>query len=455
MSEALRKRLFQLTVFVNFIMVFGFLYLTPYLSDDIIYMDEVAGARNFFDLFAQEYEHYMGHTGRNVAHILLRIFLFIGNKLVFDVAAAIVFVLISVLIYMNIDHRKKYDIRVYAAIAVLMWLFDPTISNSVLWEDGACNYMFTGCIVLGFITLFRKALREEKPGGIGFIIGMFFFGLAAGWCNENTSGGAILFVIIMMVAKWSKTKSFKNIRPWMITGLVGAVIGFIIMICSPGNFSRAASQEEAHTGLLALLARFLKITINIRQGYLVLLFAFIAIVIAIAYKQKSREEFFETASAMMLFGFLFLATSYALIGVAETQLRAYYGAGLFLMTAVVNGFAWLVNTGYEEAFVQAFATSLVTLLGVFFIFTYIEEGANLARIKREFDERDAYLTEMAGEGITDVVVPMLRPDWESRYTTAYTMDIREDPDYWLNVFYAEHYGFDTVTGVERENWTEY
>ncbi len=455
MSEALRKRLFQVTVFANFIMVFGFIYLTPYLSDDIIYMDEVAKANSFFDLFAQEYEHYLGHTGRNVAHILLRIFLYSGNKLIFDVVAAVVFILISILIYMNIDYRKKYDIRVYAAIAVLLWLFDPTISNSVLWEDGACNYMFTGCIVLGFITLFRKAVKEERLGGIGFTIGMFFFGLAAGWCNENTSGGAILFVLIMMVARWRETKSFKNIRPWMITGLVGAMIGFIIMLSSPGNFFRAAAQEEAHTGVLGFLARFLKITLNIREGYLVLLFAFIVIAIAIAYKQKSKEEFFMATSGMMLFGLLFLATSYALIGVAETQLRAYYGAGLFLMTAVVSGFAYLVNKGYEEAFVQAMATSLVTLLGIFFIFTYIEEGANLARIKREFDERDAYLTELAGEGIDDVVVPMLRPSWENRYTTAYTMDIREDPDYWLNAFYAEHYGFNTVTGVERENWTEY
>ena len=455
MSEGRRKRLFGLTVLVNFIMVFIYEYLTPYLSDDIIYGDVVARADSFADLFVQEYYHYLEHIGRSIAHILLRIFLYADNKLVYDVAAAVVFIVITILIYLNVDHRKAYDIRLYAAIAVMLWLFDPTIGNSVFWMDGACNYMFTGCIVMGFITLFRKLVRQEKAGSPGLIIGMFFFGLAAGWCNENTSGGVILFILIMMFAKWREKKSFAGIRLWMVTGLIGTMIGFVIMLSSPGNFSRAAAAEEAHTGLLALMARFLKITLNIKEGYLILIFAFIVIAITIAYRTRNREDFIDKTRGMMLFGFLFLATCYALIMVPESQLRTYYGAGLFLMTAVASGFAWISNKGYEEALAQAMATSLVTILGVFLIFNYVEEGANLARIKREFDERDAYLTEMSAEGVTDVTAPMLRPLWDTRYSAAYSMDITEDPLNWLNLAYAEHYGFNSVSGVERENWTEY
>ena len=84
MSENLRKRLFQLTVFANFIMVFIYQYLTPNMSDDIIYSDRVAQAGSFFDLFAQEYEHYIAHTGRSIAHIILRIFLYTDNKILFS-----------------------------------------------------------------------------------------------------------------------------------------------------------------------------------------------------------------------------------------------------------------------------------------------------------------------------------------------------------------------------------
>lgn len=453
MSENLRKRLFQLTVFANFIMVFIYQYLTPNMSDDVIYYDKVAQAGSFFDLFAQEYEHYIAHTGRSIAHIILRIFLYTDNKILFDIVAAVVFVLISVLIYLNVDHRKKYDIRIYAAIAVLLWLFDPTIANSVFWETGACNYMFTGCIMLGFITLFRKYAAKDK-NSIGAAIGMFFFGLFAGWCNENTSGGVILFVMIMIFVKWRENKNFSKVRPWMVSGFAGSVIGFLILILSPGNFSRAEITDEAHTGLLALMARFLKITLNIKNYYLVLVLVFIVIAIAIFYR-GGKGALLQKVPGMALFGFLFLATCYALIAVPDSQLRTYYGAGLFLMTAIAMGIGWVANEGFKEDLVQIIATSVVTVFGILLIFTYIEEGANLARIKREFDERDAYLTEMAKGEEKVIEAPMLRPEWETRFSMAYDSDITEDKFFWLNISYAEHYGLWYIIGVDRETWTAY
>jgi hypothetical protein len=453
MPDNLRKRLFQLTAFANFIMVFIYQYLTPNMSDDIIYSDKVSEAGSFFGLFVQEYEHYMTHIGRSIAHIILRIFLYIGNKVIFDIVAAAVFVMVSILIYLNVDHRKKYDIRVYAAIAVLMWLFDPTIANSVFWETGACNYMFTGCIMLSFITVFRKYLAEDRKS-VGAMIGMFFLGLLAGWCNENTSGAVILFIMIMIFAKWRENRNFSQVRPWMVTGLVGSIIGFMIMILSPGNFNRAASAEEAHTGLLALAARFLKITLNIKEGYLVLILTFIVFAIAMVYRTLGKS-FMEKASGMMLFGLLFLVTCYALIAVPQSQLRTYYGAGLFLMIAVASGFAWFVNEGFKDDLVQVIGTGIVTIFGVILIFTYVEEGANLARIKREFEERDAYLIEMKKGDEMQIEAPMLRPQWKTKYSVAYESDLTEDKDNWLNLSYAEHYGYWFVVGVDRETWTAY
>ncbi|WP_024867362.1 DUF3329 domain-containing protein [Butyrivibrio sp. FCS014] len=456
MPEKLRKKLFYIAVAVNFIMTAIYEFLTPNMSDDIIYGDAVAKANSFFDLFVQEYEHYMTHIGRNIAHIILRIFMYTGTKAVFNIAAAAAFTALGILIYRNIDNRKPYDLRVYLAITLLLWLFDPTISNSVFWETGACNYLFTALIMVGYITLFRKSIWEKKEGSILFAVGMFFFGVAAGWCNENTSGGVILFVLLMFVWKWIETKNFSGIRLWMITGLIGNIIGFVIMLLSPGNASRAEGAEEAHTGLLAMVARFLKITLNIKDYYLVLILTFTVMVIAIAYKTGSFKKFKEAAAGMLMFAFLFLATAYALIMVPESQLRTYYGASLFLMTAIVQGFAWIVNKGFDADLVQILATSLVTVLSIILIFTYIEDGANLARIKREFDERDAYLTMMTTT--TDekwLEAPMLRPGWENRFSMAYESDICEDHWNWLNLSYAQHYGIDFIKGVDRETWTKY
>ena len=455
MSQTLRKKLFYLAVIVNFFMVTIYEFLTPNMSDDIIYGDKVAEAGSFFGLFAQEVEHYLTHTGRSVAHIILRIFLYIGNKAVFNVAAGLVFILVSLFIYLNVETKKDHDVRLYLGIMILLWLFEPTISNSVLWETGACNYMFTGCIMLGYITLFRQYLKKDMEGSPKNIALMLFLGLLAGWCNENTSGGVLLFSLLMLVVKCRENKSFKGIRPWMISGFIGNVAGYIILLMSPGNQSRAASADESHTGLLALMARFLKITLNIRNNYLILVFAFVVILIAIAYRCKSFDKFFEAAKDMLLFGFLFLATCYALIAVPDSQLRTYYGASLFLMIGILEGFAWILNEGFSEDLVQILGTSLVTLLGIFLIFTYVEEGANLARIKREYMERDAYLTEAAKGEEMVVEAPMLRPDWETRYSMAYSSDLTEDKFNWLNLSYSEHYGLWYIIGVDRESWELY
>ncbi len=458
MREKARKILFNIVVLANMIMVLIYQFLTPNMSDDVIYMDKVATARNFFDLFTQEYEHYMGHTGRSIAHIILRIFLYIDVKAVFNIAASAVFILLSFLIYINIDYRKKYDIRIYSAIAVLQWLFDPTIGDTVFWETGACNYLFTTAIIMGYITLFRKAAAFEKGGEkkkINYAVLMFFMGLLAGWCNENTSGGVILFVILMFVGAYLEKKDFSFVSPWMISGFAGNVIGFLIMILSPGNFGRAQIADEEHTGVMALFARFLKITINIKESYLILVLTFVVIMIAVAYKNGSVNTYYSVAKSMILFGILFLATDYALIMVPASQLRTYFGASVFLMIAILNGFAFLSNKVRDDGILQILSTSLITCLGLVLIFTYIQQGANLARIKREVDERNAYYVQMKEADEMTIEAPMLRPDWQCRYSIAYKADISEDKFNWLNLAYAEHYGIHYIIGVDRESWTAY
>ncbi|RKM59793.1 hypothetical protein D6855_08370 [Butyrivibrio sp. CB08] len=455
MTDKLRKKLFYAVVIVNYIMITIYQFLTPNMSDDIMYADAVAKANSFMDLFVQEYEHYLEHTGRNIAHIILRIFLYIGNKGVFNIVAGIVFMLLSLFVYQCIDHKIKYDIRLYIGVLILLWTFDPAISNNVLWETGACNYLFTATIIFGYITLFRKAYKEDRAATPGFIAGMFFLGVLSGWCNENTSGGVIFFVLLLMLLKWLPKKNFSGFRAFMVSGLIGNLIGYGILLSSPGNSSRAASAEEAHTGMLALAARFLRVTLILKEHYLVLILIFIVIAIAIAYRAGSKERFIEASSSMMIFGLAFLATSYALVAVPDSQLRTYYGASLFLMTGIANGFAWIVNDGFKEDLVQILATALLTVLSVLFLFSYIENGANLARIKREFDERDAYLTEMAKGEEMVIEAPMLRPDWDNRYTMAYKSDICEDKFNWLNLGYAEHYGLWYIIGVDRETWMGY
>lgn len=459
MSQNVRKRLFYIFALATALGVMIYEFLTPYMTDDLVYGDEVAKAGSFFGLFAQEYAHYMEHTGRSVAHIILRIFLFTGTKAVFNVAAGLVFVAMALLIYANVRGRAEYDLRLLAFIALLLWLFDPAISNTVFWEDGACNYLFTTTIIMSFLTLFRNKIS----GGIPKILGMLLLGVLAGWCNENTSGGLILFELIIIAYYFLQNKkSLSFLTGPMISGLVGTFVGFMLLLLSPGNYNRLDTLEEEHTGIMALAARLLKITLNISHNYLLLVMAVILCLVVIFYLTGSAYNFWEKSKSIILFTVLFFATCYALIMVPSSELRSYYGAGIFLMTGLSQAVLTVSELIMERSegniigkLSQALFSGLVICGVAFLAFTYIEQGANLARIKREFDERDAYLQQMADAGEVDVTVPRLRPGWENRFSMAYVSDIEEDYHFWINIFYASHFHLDTVSGVEREDWSEY
>lgn len=454
MSQTTRKRVFYIMMLVAFVAVTIFEYLTPMLSDDIAYMDDVLKANNFFDLFVQEYQHYVSHTGRSISHIILRIFLFIGNKLVFDVVAGLVFVTMSILIYLNVDNRREYDVKLYGIVLSLMWFFDAAISDTVLWMDGACNYMFTGTIVMGFLTFYRLGLKKNKNYGILPTLGLFFFGVIAGWCNENTSGGLIAFIILELIHElFIERKERKGLKLWMVSGLVGTLTGFVMLLASPGNYNRLEVTEEEHTGIVAMAARFLKITINIQENYLVLLCAAVVLLVLLAYLIGDKEKYLKSVKPIVFFIFLFIITCYALIMVPTSELRSYYGASIFLMVAVANGASLLEDRG--DALIKGALGSFLAVAAIIFVFFYFSEGAKLARIKREYDERDAYFARMHQEGITDIYAPMLRPQWETRFSAAYRMDISEDDEYWINMFYSAHYKLGIIAGVDRETWTEY
>ena len=150
--------------------------------------------------------------------------------------------------------------------------------------------------------------------------------------------------------------------------------------------------------------------------------------------------------------FIFMATCMALVLTPEPMPRAYFGAGVFLTVGVVQFF---VDVEEKEIVFQSMKSGLIAVMSLIMFFTYLDSGADMARIYREYQEREIYLEQKAAEGVKDVTIPLLRPDFETVYSDAYNSDIQVESGYWINIAYASYYGFDSVSGVPREEWTEY
>ena len=153
--------------------------------------------------------------------------------------------LLSFLIYLQIPHRKKYDPIVFLLIQLSLWLFTVDFRQTVLWQTGACNYLWTTTIILAMMTTmhrlqtgacnylwtttiilammttmhsFRRVIgAPQRKGwhGLLFLILLFVFGVVAGWCSENTSGACLVYILLLVIDERV------NEKRWFAEGIAG------------------------------------------------------------------------------------------------------------------------------------------------------------------------------------------------------------------------------------------
>ncbi len=476
------RRWVLLILFLSFAAVLVLNIFTPMLSDDYAYAMDVREATSLRDLIVQEYHQYMTWNGRSVAHLLLRIFLFLPSP-VFKVANSLAFAALSYVLARLAAPDTRCSWPTLLLVQLGLWLYAVDFAETVLWEDGACNYLWGALIIFTFLLLQRRILERggsslrgaginrasRKSGsgrrsdsgrnradaewsgsslrgrGIGEAAGLLLVGIVAGWCNENTSGGCLLALLLMLAIR--KRRGAQVPIPFL-AGLVGNAAGLAILVLSPGARLRASyATDENYSGFLGLLARFQKITLTIREYYGVLL-AVLLVIAVILWVQNNRRGLERTAFC----GLLFVATSYALIAARQTQPRAFFGAGLFLMIGIAGGIREILEE--REKVLQAACWSLLWVLLLQFLFVYADNATNVGRIWRDERNRVAYIKEQAAQGATELTVPMVHTDFYNEYSAIEKMEMTEDPEYWINVFYEEYYGIASIRAIPYEEWEE-
>jgi hypothetical protein len=448
------KVLFRAILLASVLAVLVLNFFTPMLSDDYSYAMEVQKATSFLDLFRQEYEQYMSWNGRSIAHILLRVFLYLPTP-VFKIANSLAFAALSVVMYRLTEPERRYDWFTLLLIQMGLWLFSVDFSETILWEDGACNYLWTALLILSFMGVMKRTLEQEKERirrsaaeRVRAAVGLFLFGVIAGWCNENTSGGCLLFLLILLVV-WRRRGA--AIPAAYLAGLAGNVVGLAVMVLSPGARLRASyhTEDENFKGFLGMLARIQKITLTIHE-YFGLLLAALLVCTVILILQHNKKAVCRIA----VYAFVFVATCYALAATSQTQARAFFGAGLFLLIILVYAIRECMKGEQDGYLLHAAGYSILAVMALHFFFTYVEDGTNLARIWRDERQRIAYIEEQAAAGATDITVPQVHKDFYNSYSAIAKMEMTENPEYWINVFYESYYGVTSVRAVEVDEWED-
>jgi hypothetical protein len=458
-----------------FIMIFLYNALTPHLSDDLAYRLEVSYSNSLWGLIVQQYQEYLLHNGRFITQLFIRLFLS-ADKWLFNLLNSGMFILLVMLIYENILMSlsgkvagHKHHPSLLLLIAGMLFRYSVQFGQTILWLSGACNYLWGMVIILGFITFYRKNLGMAKePHGIVMAIICLFWGFVAGWCSENTSGGALVCIFIMTLfsVRTRRRTGEKAIRAFMVTSHVGLTGGMAGLLLSPGISMRASLMSDNYTGLWAYLSRLYKCTLTIERLFFELLCLLLVLVVLALVVKKDMTVIKNNIS----FFFAAVAATGALIMIPPPTDRAYFGIGIFLILICLQSFARIFYDNNEKAdhavsidegdkktselgrYYLVGRIVVISIMTLWLFFTYTENLVNLARIYREENERIALLEDAAAAGKTTVIVPMHRPEFANRYSTAHDNDLSDDPEYWINTFYRDYYHVSKIIALP---WEEY
>ena len=252
-------------------------YLTPMsFGDDFVYSfiwqghseyeplsDSAMRVSSLQDLLISQREHYLTWSGRSVSHTIAQFFLWVGKDL-FNIFNALVSVLLVIEIYWCANKGKvTFDFNISRLIFVFLaiWTFTPAFSSVFLWLTGACNYLWTVVLLLGFLLpyVYKYYYFTDKfINNNWFWIVMFFFGIIAGWSNENS----ICWIIIVLFMFILTNRKQDSIEIWMFTGLAGLIIGYALLMLAPGNVVRLHAEMGAYFDWFANIWDLIKSNFN-------------------------------------------------------------------------------------------------------------------------------------------------------------------------------------------------
>lgn len=195
------------------------------------------------DIMQSLYRHYFMHGGRMVAFFVQEVFLVLG-KTWFNLFNAFLYTYLMVLLYWHGTRRVGWKFNPYllGMVIVFAWFGLPDWGLTNIWMCGSCVYLFTTTVIFTMLLPYHMHLVGRDLFADGYVVsaGMFLCGIISGWTFENT--GVSLNLLLLLACFYAYKKG--SLKKWMIAGFYGTVIGFFLLVSSPGNLVRSATTHK-------------------------------------------------------------------------------------------------------------------------------------------------------------------------------------------------------------------
>lgn len=380
--------------------------------------------------------HRYSMNGRLIAHSLVQFFGMLPMWL-FDVVNSLVFVLQTALICKIARGTASRSNLLLIAVFCATWLFEPVFGQVNLWQDGACNYLWS--IVLSFLFLwpFMNEFLYDKPikttaGKVCFLLLSF----AAGGYSETVSAAAIFMAMLFVGLQMLCGK--KKCKPIWALSLVFAFLGYISIYTAPAQWR----EKSAEMSVAALLRNFANVAGMYWSLFSVCLCAFlILLVLNLADKTEKKRVLL----ALVFFAGS-LAANFIMTFASYYTSRSAVGAFAFLLTAD----AILLQPLLQKNRYKVLLTGALAILMLATVPALVTGVQDIGATYQYMRENETYIYECRENGILDIEVPLFPVS--TKYSEAYDAKYldTEDPMTWPNDSMAKYYEVNSLIGVYPE-----
>lgn len=400
--------------------------MTPYYADDYSYMfNFVTKERigSFGDIFQSLGIHYTNVNGRLPVHFIAHFLLWMG-KVPAALCNTAAFMAVITLAYVQVfGTLRRFRPLCWLGIFGLVWALTPAFGQSFLWTTGSANYLYGILLILSFLTIYRFG-----PRGKGMAALLLPLGILAGWTNENTACALIVILLCLLVREAAEKR---RMPLWMVTGLAGTVIGFMLMLMAPGQQARL-SGSGGTGGLTAMLYRAGVITYDcLRYCWFGIL---LYLLLLIRWKRKGGKwKDLLMPAVFLLAG---LASIYSMSVSPQFPERVWSGPILYCVMSLMALYALQTPIRVKKEGLAALALAAVCWLGTGFG----PLGATYDAVAARHADAESQLA----AGSTQLTLTVVRGSGNRFDCVDPYGDLSTDSADWKNAALARFYGVDAV-----------
>ena len=462
------------------LMFFCFLnYLMPMaFGDDYLYAfiwqgkpmyvpltEDAVKVTSFGDLITSQVSFYYTWSGRVVNNTLSQLFVWAGKD-VFNIYNAFASVLLVLEIYWCANKGRvtfDFDTRRLTWLFLFFWIFTPSFPSVVFWLVGACHYLWPAVFLTGFIIPFihKYYFFETKvKNNICFNAYMFFGGAIAGCTNENSVCWVILLLLIFVL----KNRKLQAMESWMYLGLVGLILGYAILMLSPGNYARLIATHDSNWfNLITIRENALAFARTLVYQFLLWYFCLRSLPQIYNRLQMSEETEKEKIKKELV---LIKALCITAMGMSAIMLFSpeYHERSAFPGTVhliIVTGIILRVQTEYGIELLQQSAKMFLACVGV--VGFIVSAGFTLRHLYNHHIYNEDLLSQVAAlkengneSQVILEVAPFPEPDKVENFLSGYhTFDINasNEVNSWTNVSFARYYGLKGISVLDVDGKT--